>query len=62
MRSSQPGPGRLCSLSALALLTRELLVDPRVEEFLLQLLCIKSEVFLADHGKKWKSAKIEKPK
>lgn len=50
----QPGPDRLCTLSALALLTRQLLGDSRVEERLLGLLHRKSEVFLAQHDKAWK--------
>jgi hypothetical protein len=50
----QPVAGRLCSLSALALLTRELLVDARVEDYLMELLKTKAQVFLRRHGKDWK--------
>ena len=50
----QPGPGRLCSVAALAVLTRQLGVDPRVEQYLLGLLRKKSDVFLAAHNKEWK--------
>ena len=50
----QPAAGRLCSLSAFALLTRELLVDARVEDYLMDLLKTKAEVFLRRHGKDWK--------
>ena len=52
---SQPEPGRLCTLSALALLTRELSEDSRVEQYLLGLLHLKSEAFLARHRKEWKA-------
>ena len=44
----------MCTLSALALFTRELSVDTRVEKYLLGLLHRKSEVFLSRHGRSWK--------